>query len=182
MATLPYRTIPDAPEVYHAGNMAARMLDGLGFRYYWATEGLSNEALAYRPSADGRTTFETLQHIADLSEGILHVAEGKEIEGPFDMSGLDIAQLREKTLLNIETASQILATLGNDMAQADMLLSTPKGKVRFPFWNVVNGPISDALYHTGQIVSFRRSAGNPMQAGVNPFLGRVKADQHPSQL
>lgn len=55
--------------------MAARMLDELGFRYYWATENLTEEALSYRPSANGRNTFETLQHIADLSEGILHVAQ-----------------------------------------------------------------------------------------------------------
>lgn len=174
MATLPYQTIPQAPEVYNAGNVAARMLDGLGFRYYWATEGLNEEALAYRPSVDGRTTFETLKHIADLSEGILHVAKGITIEGSFDMSSMDFAQLREKTLLNIESASKLLAPMGDQLEQADMKLKTAKGELRFPFWNVVNGPISDALYHTGQVVSFRRSAGNPMQAGVNPFLGKVK--------
>lgn len=174
MAALPYHTIPHPPETYNAGKMAARMLDGLGFRYYWATEGLNEEALAYSPSTDGRTTFETLQHIADLSEGILHVAKGITIEGPFDMNGLDFNQLREKTLLNIETASKLLAQMGDQLVQADMKLNTANGEVRFPFWNVVNGPISDALYHTGQVVSFRRSAGNPMQSGVNPFLGTVK--------
>lgn len=63
--------------------------------------------------------------------------------------------------------------MGDQLEQADMKLKTAKGEVRFPFWNVVNGPISDALYHTRQIVSFRRSAGNPMQAGVNPFLGKA---------
>ena len=173
MEQLPYQSIPHTPENYSAGNMAARMLDGLGFRYYWATENLTEEALSYRPSADGRTTFETLQHIADLSEGILHVAQGKVIEGPFDMSGLDFDKLREKTLLNIETAGKLLAQMGDQLEQADMKLKTPNGEVSFPFWHVVNGPISDALYHTGQIVSFRRSAGNPMQAGVNPFLGKV---------
>jgi hypothetical protein len=39
-----------------------------------------------------------------------------------------------------------------------------------PFWNLINGPFSDALTHTGQINSFRRLAGNPV-AGANVFLG-----------
>ena len=41
----------------------------------------------------------------------------------------------------------------------------------FPAWNLINGPISDALYHTGQVVSFRRTSGNPIAKGVNVFLG-----------
>ncbi len=39
-----------------------------------------------------------------------------------------------------------------------------------PFWNIVNGPFSDALTHTGQINSFRRLNGNPV-SGANVFLG-----------
>jgi hypothetical protein len=46
---LPYYEIPDYPESYTAGAVAARMLDGLGFRYYWATEGLRDEDLVFRP-------------------------------------------------------------------------------------------------------------------------------------
>jgi hypothetical protein len=30
-----------------------------------------------------------------------------------------------------------------------------------PFWHLINGPMADALTHTGQISSFRRLAGNP---------------------
>jgi hypothetical protein len=47
-----------------------------------------------------------------------------------------------------------------------------KGKIsNFPIWNLMNGPLEDAIYHTGQIVSFRRTAGNPIPKGVNVFLG-----------
>ncbi len=50
-----------------------------------------------------------------------------------------------------------------------------KGKTsRFPIWNLLNGPLSDAIYHTGQLVSFRRTSGNPIQTGVNVFFGRNK--------
>ncbi|RMG65160.1 MAG: hypothetical protein D6722_16205, partial [Bacteroidetes bacterium] len=36
---LPYRAIPDYPETFTPGTTVARFLDGLGYRYYWATEG-----------------------------------------------------------------------------------------------------------------------------------------------
>ena len=44
----------------------------------------------------------------------------------------------------------------------------------FPLWNMINGPISDIMYHSGQIVSFRRTNGNPLPKGVNVFTGRTK--------
>ena len=44
----------------------------------------------------------------------------------------------------------------------------------FPFWHVINGPISDALYHVGQLVSFRRTTGNPLNSNVNVFMGKNK--------
>ena len=44
------------------------MVDGLGFRYFWATEGLTEKDLAYRPSEGARTTMETLEHISGLVE------------------------------------------------------------------------------------------------------------------
>jgi hypothetical protein len=38
-----------------------------------------------------------------------------------------------------------------------------------PFWHIINGPLSDALTHTGQINSFRRLNGNGVPAR-RPFL------------
>ena len=37
---------------------------------------------------------------------------------------------------------------------------------------LMNGPLLDALTHVGQILSFRRTSGNPQEAGVNVFLGK----------
>jgi len=42
-----------------------------------------------------------------------------------------------------------------------------------PFWNLINGPFSDIIYHTGQVVAFRRITGNPINPGVNVFVGQV---------
>jgi len=41
--SLPYATIPEAPQEYTAGSVVSRMIDGLGFRYYWATEQLTDK-------------------------------------------------------------------------------------------------------------------------------------------
>ena len=48
------------------------------------------------------------------------------------------------------------------------------GDKAYPFWNAINGPIADALWHCGQIVSFRRSSGNPFPKGVSVFTGKVR--------
>ena len=44
------------------------------------------------------------------------------------------------------------------MSDEDLKEITIRG---MPFWHIINGPLSDALTHVGQINSFRRLAGNP---------------------
>ena len=53
---LPYYEIPAYPEVYSQGTVTARMIDGLGFRYYWATEGLREVDLKFKPNDEARTS------------------------------------------------------------------------------------------------------------------------------
>ena len=43
-----------------------------------------------------------------------------------------------------------------------------------PFWNIINGPISDALWHCGQVVMLRRASGNPFNSKVNVFSGKLR--------
>ena len=69
-STLPYYQIPDYPAEFTANTVAARMIDGLGFRYYWATEGLREEDLSFRPNEGARTSEETLAHILGLTNVI----------------------------------------------------------------------------------------------------------------
>jgi len=35
---LPYKEIPGYPSKYTEGTVISRMIDGLGYRYYWATK------------------------------------------------------------------------------------------------------------------------------------------------
>lgn len=169
---LPYYEIPEAPEVYSQGAVIARMVDGLGFRYYWATEGLSLEDLAYRPSPEARTSAETIDHILGLSNVILNSALHKANEGN-DFEDLSFYEKRKLTLNNLKTAADIYRE-AKDLSDFKIVFKGKDGINSFPFWNQINGPISDAIWHCGQIVSFRRSSGNPYNSKASVFTGKVR--------
>jgi len=165
---LPYYEIPETSETYTAGTVAARMVDGLGFRYYWATEGLRNEDLAYKPSEDARTTAETIDHIYGLVNVILN-STLKKPNNTEEEPEMTFIEKRKKTLKNIKRAADILRA-SKDISQFKIIF----GENEYPFWYQINGPIADALWHCGQVVSFRRSSGNPYNSKASMFSGKVR--------
>jgi hypothetical protein len=169
-----YRTIPANPESFTPENVVARMIDGLGFRFYWATEGLRPQDLAYRPSVGARTCEETVDHILGLSEIMLNALKNL----PSTRSGEETSKLaytvkRSKVLANLLEASNLLKKGGKKLNDSQIIFQNNQSKREFPFWNMINGPIADALWHVGQVVSFRRASGNPFNAKANVFLGRL---------
>ena len=165
--SLPYKAFPPAPDHYSAGNAVARLLDGLGFRYYWATEGLRPVDLSFKPSPQARTSQETLEHIYSLSAMIVSVFGINSIP-PDQYKTFD--ELRKATLENFKKASTIIA--GYSDSDMEKLKIDFNGQ-QLPFWNMINGPISDCLWHTGQVVSLRRTSGNPFSNKVEVFLGVI---------
>lgn len=161
-------------ENYTAGNVASRLVDGLGFRFYWATEGLRDEDLNFKPNNDARTQLETIQHIYEMSEIIKNsVKETTNLPG--QSPKLTFKETREKTLWNLKIASDILKNSSDDdLKRYRLKFKQGEKLVEYPFWNSINGPISDCLWHTGQIVSFRRSSGNPFSDKVNLMKGDLK--------
>tara|TARA_R110002050_G_scaffold300018_1_gene467375 strand:+ start:64096 stop:64617 length:522 start_codon:yes stop_codon:yes gene_type:complete len=159
---LPYYEIPEYPETYTASSVAARMVDGLGFRYYWATEGLRIEDLAYKPGETGRTTAETIEHIYGLSKFIRNSVLSNDKDT--NTSELNFDDKRKQTLLNLKIVSDVLRN-----TQVSFKLDVTE----VPFWNIINGPISDALWHCGQVVLLRRASGNPFNSKVNVFQGKL---------
>jgi hypothetical protein len=171
---LPYNKIPDYPDKYTAGTVAARLVDGLGFRFYWATEGLRAEDLSFKPSEEARTSLETITHIYGLSLVIVN-STIKTPNKPVDGTELGFPELRKQTLLNIKKAADILRTCSDEeFTDFKLIFQNDQGTTEFPFWNNLNGPIADALWHCGQIVSLRRSSGNPFNSNVSVFNGRVR--------
>ncbi len=172
---LPYEKIPEYPANYNAGNVIARFIDGLGYRYYWATEGLTENDLKYIPSEKGRTMLQTIEHLYGLSVSILNAPQSKPNIRPYESPNASFEELRKQTLLNLKQASELLSDRNEkDIEGYKVIFQTGERRRDFPFWNMINGQISDAIYHVGQIVSFRRSSGNPMNPKVNVFLGETR--------
>ncbi|WP_222982193.1 DinB family protein [Flagellimonas meishanensis] len=172
---LPYYQIPDYPEDYGPGNVVARMIDALGFRYYWATEGLTQKDLEYTPAEEARTCMQTLEHIHGMSEMILNAADGTPNIREENTVKLSFDELRKKTLENIKSASgKMRGKQAEDFEQSQVIFKNGDNESIFPYWNMINGMLSDCMYHTGQIVLMRRMTGNPKNPNVSVFMGRLR--------
>ena len=172
---LPYKEIPDYPSTYTSGNIVSRMIDGLGYRYYWATEGLTEKDLTSRPSEDGRSVFETMEHIYVMSNNILLAPDAEPYERPVDPQKFSYEELRSLTLSNLKTASEkVLGKTSDEMEDFKVIFKQGDRTSEFPYWNMINGMLSDCIYHTGQIVLMRRAGGNPQNPNVNVFMGKTK--------
>ncbi len=76
---------------------------------------------------------------------------------------------RTATLNNLKKASDILH-VSNDISQFKIIF----GEQKIPFWNQINGPIADAIWHCGQIAVYRRVTKNPINPKVNHFTGKIR--------
>lgn len=160
-----YYRIPSYPDHLSSGSILTRLLDGLGFRFYWATDGLRLEDYSFRPAKDTMSIEELVIHVWALMSWVSNSALKKPYKKP--KNGV---AAREEALKIIHDLREKMLTMSDDELKTLRI----QGK---PFWNLINGPFSDALTHTGQINSFRRLAGNPV-AGANVFKGEPpKADK-----
>lgn len=172
---LPYYKIPEAPASYLPGNVLSRMVDGLGYRFYWASESLEEKDLSYKPSDDGKSTFETIEHIYDLSVTIFNVASNLPNVRLYEKKTLNYIQLRSETLKYLKKASDLLrGKTKEEIEELKVVFQRGDQTSEFPLWNFINGQLTDAIYHTGQIVAFRRASGNPIHSGINVFTGQTK--------
>ena len=80
MSSLPYFKIPESPTSCTSSSILIRVIDALGFRYYWATEGLEDDEYEFRPSHDSMTMMELLVHIRDLVYTLDMTLGGKKTE------------------------------------------------------------------------------------------------------
>jgi len=76
---------------------------------------------------------------------------------------------RRKTLEIAARLREELHTVDDDYLEKRRFMVPWAGK-EYPLWWLINGPLSDALTHVGQIASWRRINGNPI-LGANVFYG-----------
>lgn len=153
-----YRTIPEYPPRVSAGAIMTRLLDGLGFRFYWATEGLSSSDYVFRPNQDCMSIEELVGHVWGLVNWVVISATDIKNRKPSE------PEKQREQILNM---IYFLRSRMRNMSESDLAEITIDSR---RFWHVINGPLSDALTHVGQINSFRRLAGNPVPK-ANVFKG-----------
>ena len=169
---LPYQAVPQPPDRYTAGTVLGRYMDGLGFRYHWATEGLSDQDIEYQICESSRSLRETLAHILNIVTMVECAFTGETYVLPEKEVTLGLAELRRATLGRIEGISnQLKGSKATDFETRTARFLIGGQKHTFPFWNTINGTMSDALHHVGQVVSFRRAAGNPIDPAVQVYMG-----------
>ena len=166
----PFSDISEYPSEFSQANIVSRMIEGLGYRYYWASKSLSETDLEYKSSEDARSTLEIIKHIYSLTNMISSSFKNQQYE--FSNVNYSYKELREKTLLNLKYIHEQLK-LNPDFSKLKISFERGGNSMEFPFWNQINGPISDALWHCGQVVMNRRASGNPLQSGVNVFIGKT---------
>ena len=144
-----FESVSEYPGNVTGTSIVIRMLDGLGYRFRYATQELSREDYRFTPGKGCKTIGETMRHIWWLMDIIC-----RAIFGENDTPAGDVESRRRHTL------EMILKLRMHFNSISDTEFSQIKLGV-YPFWHIINGPISDALTHTGQINTLRRLAGNP---------------------
>ena len=178
MESKTYSHIPDHPQAYSIGTVLGRMVDGIGFRYHWATQGLNNTDLEYRPCTTSRSIYDTLLHVYNLAEMLSTTVTGLRYELPEPSNGLQFDELREESLrILTHISDRFKEASDNEISEMSIKFKMGEQDLDFPTWNVVNGPISDLLYHIGQVVSHRRASGNPIDSKVNLLVGQRIDDE-----
>ena len=147
--TVSYESVEEYPGKITGTAIIIRMLDGLGYRFRYATESLTQKDYEFSPGKGCKTIGEIVEHIWGLINWVCQaIFEEKEVrpEG-FEAQRIHILALITKLQTYFESI--------DDPELAHIAIA------KLPFWHIINGPFSDALTHTGQINSFRRLAGNP---------------------
>jgi len=171
-----YHTIPDNPDTLTAATLLVRSIDGLGFRYYHATDGLSVTDLEYTAGNGGRMVIEVLQHLYGLTEMVSNAVHNQpNIRSSNSTENMSFEELRAGTLYQIKAARDKAMSLTDvQLAECYIIFQRGDETSEYPIWNLINGPLADAMWHTGQIVSHRRATGNPINPKISVFSGTVR--------
>lgn len=162
-----FHTIPEAPKNESATNTIARFVDSLGFRYRWATEGLTENEFNFRPHPTSMSIHEVIVHLNDMAFFANRTFGGTKKKNKSNNGFMDV---RNETLeVYLELSNRLKEMEDSDLETSSVKRTNPPATL--PFWFMLNGPIADSLTHIGQITSWRRIAGNPQMTGVNPFFG-----------
>jgi hypothetical protein len=138
----------------------------LAYRAGKAVRGAPDGFADYRPAPGARSAGEIVSHMGDLCDWAISIAQGRQAwsqAGPQPWS--ESVQRFFDALARLD--GQVAATPPDERLASQLF----------------QGPIADALQHTGQIAMLRRLAGAPIK-GENYFVaaiveGQVTLEQPP---
>jgi hypothetical protein len=141
----------------------------LAYRAGKALRGAPESFAQFSSGEKGRTPAKILAHMGDLFDWALSIVKGKQEW--HDSTPLPWAQEIERFFKALQTFDDYLAS--------DLPLNSSPEKL-------FQGPVADALTHTGQINMLRRMAGCPIR-GENYYraeitAGRAGDDQAPPKM
>ena len=144
-----FKEFPAEPDEVSASNVIARMIDGLGFRLYWAIYGLTEEDCEYTVCEGADSIYKILWHILGLVNWVYMHVYDHQMKRPESIVDQGI-----ETLKALESLRAEFLRMSDEELQQKQLQD-------MPFWSFVNMPFADALHHVGQVAILRRAAGNP---------------------
>ena len=141
----------------------------LAYRAAKALRGAPAEFAAFRAAAGVRTPVEILAHMGDVFDWALSIAGGRE---------------KWKNSAPLPWDAEV-ARFFAALEAFDHYLASGK-KVHAPVERLFQGPVADALTHTGQLTILRRLAGAPIRgenySKAEIVSGRVGTQQNPPKL
>jgi len=138
--TIPYESVDEYPKKITGTSMIIRMLDGLGYRFRYATEALTREDYQFSPGQGCKTIGEIVEHIWGLVNWVCQSIFAEKAARPKDIESQRIHIL------------ELITKLRTYFESIDDSELTHIKILKLPFWHIINGPLSDALTHTGQIL------------------------------
>jgi len=140
----------------------------LAYRAAKATRGAPAEFAAFRPGPTSKTPVEIVAHMGDLFDWALALAQGER------RWSNSTPQAWEPECARFFAALRAF----DDVLAAD----APLG---YELTRLFQGPVADALTHTGQLTMLRRLHGSPMKGEsynrADIVAGRVGPEQTPAE-
>ena len=139
----------------------------LAYRAAKTLRGAPPAFAGFRPGANSKTAVEVLAHMGDLMDWALSMASGAP-------------KWNNSTPLpwEKESARFFAALTAFDGALEDDV------PLHYDLTRLFQGPVADALTHTGQLAMMRRLSGSPMKGEsynrADIAIGRVGAEQTPA--
>ena len=162
-----FQSLPATPSSSSSGAILSRFIVAIGFRYQIATKGLTQNEIEFRPVEGSMNMLELLNHIYKV---LTWAYKAFDKNAKLEIPSNTFDDYQERTLQVCQSFRKRLEEMSDEeIEQTEVYLK--RIDTTFSFWYLINGPISDVLTHIGQINSWRRIAGNPVDR-ISPFTGK----------